>query len=241
VPHLTSEHYERPPRPPPEPGGKELHTFQTNENPAIMIFSDFLALGFGSDPIPNGGTYTLTTYLGVFLRAAEEMAGPRDQSWTILGVEFFGNEAEGAVPHIWYPGNCRHVVVRLTRDVAREPRRAVFQLAHEAAHLISPEGRAGAPNLEEGFATILGHNMAEQHVGYHCRVGPQYMAAYDDTQSLLSIHPEAIRLIREIEAHFELLTPEVIAKAVPDVDSDLATRLCRPWRENDGQAVRSSA
>jgi hypothetical protein len=61
-----------------------------------MLNSDaLLAYGLVSEPIPNGGTYTLTTRLGHFLCEAEELAGPRDPSWTILGVEFLVTNATG--------------------------------------------------------------------------------------------------------------------------------------------------
>jgi len=189
-----------------------------------------LACGFVSEPIPNGGTYTLTTRLGQFLRAAEELAGPRDSSWTILGLEFFGHEREGAVPHTWYPGNCGHIAIRLTRDVAKDPARAIYQLAHEVAHLISPSGLAGrAPNLEEGFASIFAHEMAERHANFRCSIGKAYRAAHEDVSALLAMNRLAIREIRQFEARLWMVTLEIVARAVPGVDTQLAARLCLNW------------
>jgi hypothetical protein len=189
-----------------------------------------LACGFISEPIPNGGTYTLTTRLGQFLRAAEELAGPRDASWTILGVEFFGHEREGAVPHTWYPGNCGHIAIRLTRDVAKDPPRAIYQLAHEVVHLISPTGRAGrAPNLEEGFASMFAHEMAERHANFRCPIGKAYRAAHEDVSALLAMNRLAIKEIRHFEARLWMVTPEIVGRAVPGVDTQLAARLCLNW------------
>ncbi|SRR6267378_2799463 len=187
------------------------------------------ALGFVSGPLPGGGTNTLTTYLGVFLRRAEELAGPRDPSWTILGIEFFGEERVGAVPHIWYPGDCRHVAIRLTRDAAFEPARALFQLAHETCHLISPSGGKPAPNLEEGFATWLGHELALQHANYQCPIDPNYKAAHAAIVALLAHSPAAIRAIRLIEPRLWLVTPEIVEEAVPGFDYRLAEFLCASW------------
>jgi hypothetical protein len=188
-----------------------------------------LALGFISHPIRDGGTYTLTTYLGLFLREAEKLAGPRDRSWTILGVEFFGEEREGAVPHNWYPGNCGQIAIRLTHDVAKDFPRAIFQLAHEVVHLISPSGGRQALNLEEGFATIFGHAMAEQHANFSCVIDNRYRAARDDVRALFEMNPLAIREIRQLEPRLWMATPEIVARAVPGIDTQLAARLCCNW------------
>jgi hypothetical protein len=47
----------------------------------------------------DGYTWTLTTRLGAILYEIEQACGPRDSSWTVLGVEF-GPET----PQLWYPG-----------------------------------------------------------------------------------------------------------------------------------------
>jgi hypothetical protein len=186
-----------------------------------------LADGFVSQPLPDGAaTFTLTTYLGRFLREAEELAGPRDRSWTILGVEFFGWEA----PHTWYPENCGNITIRLTRDVAREPARAIFQLAHEVVHLISPSGRQNqAPNLEEGFASIFAHETAERYADFKCAIGDQYRAAHEDVSTLFTMNRLAIKEIRRLEPRLWMVTPEIVARAVPGIDAQLAARLCRNW------------
>jgi hypothetical protein len=194
-----------------------------------MIFDLGPAVGFVSSSLPGGGTYTLTTYLGVFLRRAEQVAGPREPSWSILGIEFFGEERAGAVPHIWYPGDCGHVAIRLTRDAASEPAKALFQLAHEVCHLISPSGGKHAPNLEEGFATLLGHELALEHANFQCPVDPNYKEAYAAVVALLAHSPSAIRAIRRIEPRLWLVTPEVVEQAVPGFDRHLAEFLCASW------------
>jgi hypothetical protein len=50
----------------------------------------------------NGFTWTLASRLGEMLHIAEEMFGPRDMQFTILGVDF----KEG-IPQTWYPGSRR--------------------------------------------------------------------------------------------------------------------------------------
>jgi hypothetical protein len=118
----------------------------------------------------------------------------------------------------------------LTRDVAREPARAIFQLAHEVVHLLSPSGKTrSAPSIEEGFATVFGHQMGETHADFRCPVDPRYRSAYEDVGELLAKNPAAIKEIRQIEPNLSMVTPHIVAQAVPGIDADLAERLCRNW------------
>lgn len=48
--------------------------------------------------IPNGFSYTLTSKLGDILNNAEILFGPRDYSYTILGIEFYNLPN----PQVWY-------------------------------------------------------------------------------------------------------------------------------------------
>src|SRR5437763_957372 len=107
---------------------------------------------------PNGvNSYTLTTRLGQMLREAEARYGPRDQSFTILGVEFFVNG-----PLIWFPDDPKHVVVQLAAPSLAEPQRAYYQLAQEIVHLLDPcVGMAN--NLEEGIATDFAAFVLNKH------------------------------------------------------------------------------
>jgi hypothetical protein len=82
-----------------------------------------------------GWTWTLASRLGHILRTAQELYGPRDPNYTILGVEFGGD-----IPQLWYPGDCGHVVVQINPACATDMNRACFQMAHEAIHLLSPSG-----------------------------------------------------------------------------------------------------
>ena len=94
-------------------------------------------------------TWTLTTRLGQMLHIAEELFGKRDYSYTPIGVEFY----DGENPMVWYPGNCKHVAIRLKASAENDGRQALYQLAHETVHLLSPTGGENANNLEEGVAT----------------------------------------------------------------------------------------
>ena len=96
----------------------------------------------GSDPIvtrplPDGSgyTWTLPSLLGDMLCIAEELFGPRDQSYTILGIEIGSDN-----PRIWYPGDCKHIIIQLDSSASTDMYQACYQMAHETVHLLSPTG-----------------------------------------------------------------------------------------------------
>ena len=112
-----------------------------------------LALGFCCEPLENESVYTWshTTILGDLLFTAERKYGARDKRWTILGIEICGLH-----PQIRYPRSsegARFVSVMLSDAARMDPRRAVFQLAHEVIHLLAPLGRRNGLVIEEGLAT----------------------------------------------------------------------------------------
>ena len=111
----------------------------------IHIKSDLLYAQPLSDH--EGYTWTLVSRLGEMLYTAEELFGPRDQSYTILGVEFVDDG-----PQIWYPGNCKHIIIQLNPLAATDMSRACYQMAHETIHLLAPTGGQNANNFEEGVA-----------------------------------------------------------------------------------------
>jgi len=90
---------------------------------------------FISHPTSCGYSWTITSKLGHILRTAEERYGKRDHSYTILGVEF---SQDG--PQIWYPGNCKNIIIQISMNCIDDINRAVFQVAHEAIHCLSPTG-----------------------------------------------------------------------------------------------------
>lgn len=102
---------------------------------------------FFAAPIPNGYTWTLASRMGDMLSLAEELLGPRDTTYTVLGVEIGPD-----IPRLWFPGNRKHVIVQLSPSAATDPARACYQLAHETVHLLAPNGGGPATNFEEAVA-----------------------------------------------------------------------------------------
>lgn len=184
------------------------------------------SVGFCTKPLPCGGgyTFTLTTLLGSFIAELEGLYGPRDMSYTPLGIEFYGD-----VPHLWYPGNRKHVSIVLSESCRADVDRAIFQLAHEAVHLLSPSGSQNAPVVEEGLATLFAAEVSLRHcLGMHSDGLRSYTQAAMLTRFLLDIDPTIIRRAREQNPYFYEWTSETLSNLIDHKDiSLLADVLCR--------------
>jgi hypothetical protein len=177
-------------------------------------------------PAKNGYTWTLASRLGHILRIAEQFYGPRDTSYTILGVEF-----GGAVPQIWFPGACRHIVVQITPQCATDMQRACYQMAHESIHLLSPTGIANANTLEEGLAAHFSSRYMLDHFQAVWDNGPgPYQTACQHIVQLLALDEGIIRTLRQTEPTLSAVTVEQIRAAHADVAAELATALTQPFR-----------
>ncbi len=132
------------------------------------------AIGFAAVQFPDktGFTWTLPSLLGHFLAELELAYGPRDRDYTPLGIEFEGNR-----PKLWYPGNRKHVSIILSDSARTDWKQSVFQLAHEAVHLLSRSGNQSAPMIEEGLAVSYSHAISERHHLELRTVFPPYNAA----------------------------------------------------------------
>ena len=181
-----------------------------------MHNSHFIAVEFP----PSGYTYTLTTRLADIINKVEEKYGPRDQSWTILGVEF----GPGTVPQIWYPFNQKFLAVQLTHHALNDQFLATWQLAHEAVHFLAPTRRAKV--IEEGAATVFQQDYGRSEFG---RLGqicdPRYLRAEALVRELLDVDPDAIKRLRVIEPSFSHMTAASFEHAEIELRDGLLTEL----------------
>jgi hypothetical protein len=139
---------------------------------------------FTTQPQQDGrySPITLPIWASIFLADIEQLFGPRDRSFTLLGIDI--DQAHGRQPHLWFPntgippddteGRSRHVIVHLGPDALLDPARARWQLAHECVHLLDPwNGQVdGRPTnwLEEGLAAWFQNTRvpeAECHEGLY--------------------------------------------------------------------------
>ena len=181
------------------------------------------------NPLPSGSgwTWTLASRLGAMLSDAEALFGPRDASYTILGIEF-----RDGVPQTWYPNNCRHIVVQLGRDCLIDAHQAIFQLAHECIHLLGPAPGSPATVLEEGLATYFSkiHTLkAGTSVNHPIPTATRYIQACSLVEQLLAIDSTVIRTMRTKQPTISVLTAADILDACPRASQNLATQLAAPF------------
>ncbi len=170
-------------------------------------------------PIEGGYSWTLTTRLGEMLRIAEEMYGPRDKEYTILGIEFCGDH-----PQIWYPGNCQNVAIQLSTSAMTDVNQACYQLAHECVHLLCPTGTIGATNLEEGLATYNSSYYMETQMGQPTWRGTleSYRNAEELVRRMLERDGDVIKRMRLSTFNISEITAELILENTDVVSAEEA-------------------
>jgi hypothetical protein len=167
--------------------------------------------------------------LGTLLADAEIMFGPRDMSYTPLGIEFYGDR-----PFVWYPGDRKHVSIILTDRARSDTNRAIFQLAHEVIHLLAPTGGANAPVVEEGLAALYQQRASEKYDLDMRLVSEPYLAASELTNQLLKRDSGIIKRLRTIEPVFANWTPRFLVSET-GIEMNLAQQLCESFLEFEGR------
>lgn len=188
-------------------------------------------------PIQNGYTWTLGSRLAQALTEAEKRYGKRDMSWTLAGVEFT-NEAQ---PKVWYPFSYdggRFILVQLTQGTVCDEKRALFQLAHEVIHLLSPAGPGEATTVfEEGLATYFSIQYAQEQgvdISPNYISSEKYSKAYDAIAALYAsdnndLIDRQIRQLRKKKASLAMLTKTDIKAHFPQIDDALAGYLAEEF------------
>ena len=185
---------------------------------------------FDAQSLPAGGyKWTLASRLGHMLHLAQEMFGDRDQSYTILGVEFGGE-----VPMVWYPWNRHHVAIRLANSAASNMSEACYQLSHESVHLLAPNGGGSANNLEEGVATFFAaHYMHKNFEKYEVTISiPSYARALNLVLPRLNADATCIRRLRAKQPSFSLITHADLAGEFPKLSSEDVDFLLSKFRRD---------
>lgn len=183
---------------------------------------------FWTTPLPgNGGyAYTITSYLSTMLMEIESLYGPRDMSWTIVGVEF-----HAGVPQIWFPHNLKYVAIQLGQNALNDMPLACWQLAHEAIHLLCPVGTQAAPVMEEGLASFYSDKFLFSHFkipSYGTDV--KYKAAASLINQLITQEgDDVIKRLRAAEPSFKKMTPQTFKDANVLLDANVIDQLLMPF------------
>ena len=192
---------------------------------------------FFATPIPNGYTWTLASRLGDMLSLAEELLGPRDMTYTILGVEIGPD-----IPRLWYPGNRKNVIVQLSPSAAKNPPRACYQLAHETVHLLAPNGGGPATNLEEAvacyFAGFFMRTRFAQSTWHP--VEPSYTRGLSIISPRMDEDIRCIKRLRSRQVSFGEIQREELAAEFPGLAHDDLDFLLAKFNRADGSSNKSS-
>ncbi len=177
-----------------------------------------------TEPDTTGYTYTLASALGDLLSDAEEKYGARESSYCFLGIEF------GATgPKVWFPGHRKNVVIQLSLNSLTGNQCALYELAHECIHLISPCAKSKMSVLEEGLAATFSIDIMERYHGKgwwsNCNNYPAYFAAAGHVRSLLALDNDIIKKLRQEEPHISSITAEMILRHCPLAGEVLAQAL----------------
>lgn len=169
--------------------------------------------------IEGGYSWTLVSRLGHMLQIAEEMYGPRDKDYTILGIEFVGDN-----PRLWYPSNCKHVAIQLGQKAMNDNNQACYQLAHECVHLLCPTGGKGASNLEEGLATYNSAYYMETQMGQSNwrSTLPSYARAETLVRKIMEADSGSIKRMRQREFNISAISAELLLSESSAVTADEA-------------------
>lgn len=172
-----------------------------------------------TEPNPDGNGYkwTLPSLLGDMLNKAEKLFGPRDMSYTILGIEF-----NNTGPRVWYPGDCKHIIIQLSLAVDSIDS-ICYQLSQETIHLLAPTGGRNANNLEEGLSICFAHEYMEK-VMYRPIPYPaeysDYKKPFEEVKPLLDNDPECIKKLRTEEPTFSKIKEEHMQRVFPNLNSE---------------------
>ncbi len=185
-----------------------------------------------------GFTWTVVSRLSDILNNAEQRYGKRDQSWTLLGVEFSNLNQ----PEIWYPfisQKRKHLIIQLTKSASKNEKKALFQLSHEVIHLLSPAGKEGSSVFEEGLATYfsitnmktLNYDIDESYINEK-----KYKQAYKLIDNLYKNFPntdDRIKTLRGQVKRIRDITPEQFSYAFTGLNKKYATLLAKKYTEWD--------
>ena len=186
----------------------------------------------------SSSSITLSGYASRFIADIEGLFGPRDRSFTLVGIVI--DKTPDNPPQLWFPdsgippgdaeGRSRHVVIRLAANALADLARARWQLAHECVHLLNPRNRRvdGHPAnwLEEGLAAWFQNSRVPEA---ECHEG-RYALAENLVSPLMDALPDAVKRIRQERGlRISEITSSVLQHYCPGMSEDTLRKLCEPF------------
>jgi hypothetical protein len=193
-----------------------------------LRFAETVVPGFAARALSPGTlSLTLTTFFGLCLLEAESLFGPRDPSWTPVGVEFREGRAQIIFP--WEGLGGRLISIALPLESKDDLKIAAFHLAHETVHVLAPLRFGDAPVIEEGLATTFATHISHKFQLNRSYTDRDYLEAARLVDYLLNIDVAAIQKLRRRAPSFADFTPDLILSEVPTLPRQTAETLCQPF------------
>jgi hypothetical protein len=130
---------------------------------------------FRSDVTQYEYHQSLITHFGEMLIYAQELYGPRDPTFTILGIHISATHQNIYPVENW---KHRQIIIQLCENWLTDWNNMLFWTAHEAFHCLRPTRKFPPNRLEEGFATHFASQYMNDKMGVP--PAPTGVAKYDD-------------------------------------------------------------
>lgn len=179
-------------------------------------------------PTTDGYTFTLSTYALKYLLEAETLYGERTKDYIFGGVEL----NENGPPKVWYPYS-KFVVIQVSQSTSINVKQAIFQIAHEVVHVISPNGLTTTNNLEEGLSTyfskvVTDRDTSDVTYAMNSITPTKYFYPYELVTKLIIARPDAIKELRKIQPIIGKITKQDFQTAGLNIDESLIDELVKP-------------
>jgi hypothetical protein len=179
-------------------------------------------------PTHTGFTWTLTTYALKYLLEAENLYGTRTKDYEYVGIEL----NETGPPKVWYPWN-KYIVIQVSQTTANDTRQAIFQIAHEVIHVLSPNGQPTTNNLEEGLATYFSKITTDRDSGDNSYAlnsiqTTKYLKPYQLIEKLIAFDRDAIKKLRQIQPVLGQISKQTFIDAGIALADDIIDELIKP-------------
>ncbi|KAB0669041.1 hypothetical protein F6V30_14490 [Oryzomonas sagensis] len=177
----------------------------------------------------------LSTCLKNIIKDVEELFGPRDKDFVLLGVDFL---FEGG-PHLSVRD--KTAVIQLEKAAFLDFELACLQCAHECVHLLSPSLRRETTYLEEGVATYFA-NWLDSKADFNRGqlLLEEYQVALVHVEKLLNIDPNAIRVLRQHDPKLSKISKYLLLALYPSLGEAAADVLTRRFYNDDGEPSDSN-
>jgi len=129
--------------------------------------------------------------------------------------------------------NYLKIVIQVSQSTANDTRQAIFQIAHEVVHVLSPNGQPTTNNLEEGLATYFSKILTDRDTGDNLyatnSIQPtKYFKTFELVNKLLTSDPDAIKKLRKFQPVIGSISKQNFVDAGINLGDDLIDELIKP-------------